>query len=59
MADPKRRARAEVKHGLGAVGFALSVFAEQHVESFGKGKRFLPIISEIAQGKSFNLHFLF
>jgi hypothetical protein len=31
MADTQGRARAKVKHSLGAVGFALTVFPEKHV----------------------------
>ena len=47
VADTERRARAKVKNGFCAVGFPLRVFAEKHVQSVGKHKRFPLVISEI------------
>ena len=44
---PRRRARAEVIDGLRAIGFALRVSAEKHVQPVRKGDAFVRVISEI------------
>ena len=47
VANAQRSARAKIKYGFRAVGFPLRVFAEQHVNPFGKGERFVLVISKI------------
>ena len=56
VAYAQRRAGAKIKHRLGAVGFALPVFAEQHVQPVRKNKGFFAIISEIAESERSDLH---
>ena len=47
VANPKRRARTEIKNRFGAVGFALRVLPEQDVQPFRKIKFFVLVITEI------------
>ena len=56
VADAQRRARAKVKYGFGAIGFALRVSAHEHIDPVAEDKGLFLVVSEVLQLQFFDYH---